>query len=681
MKTTYFSHSNHVDSLYLKIIVVFFLQLISIYVSANQLVRNNIEFEIYQKYSLISSMPLRQGDTTFGVFTEVTPSDTIFITPFEKDFWVNATAPADYDNDGDLDIALIGLYVTYNVGGEYILILMRNDGAAGTNSWNFTPINLAMGSLTSGSSDMAWGDADGDGDLDLLVGSNNQTILYLNQNGALTPSSTELPGYWEDNSQAEFDLRSLSWVDFDNDGDQDILIPSVYDQNSLMFRTALLRNDGKDNNGNLIFMETSTMIDPTNHAQSTWADYDSDGDLDLLIVNIAPIYNNSYIRLYKNEGNGILVPDDILGTLAVVYGEAQWGDYDGDGDLDILIAGGVDEIDGTYTHMAVRIYKNDNGNYTPEEAIIDPIAEGWIDISAATWADYDSDGDMDILVAGNYNSGTNIEGRARIYSNASGTYTDSGTELPAPRANGDLGGNFSWLDLDSDGDLDYFISGQYFVPGGNGLVESQMHLYRNDSQLTNLPPSVPIGITQKITENSVKLTWQAATDDHTSAVSITYDFELYKDNSPIVLPERLPQPGNVSAVNTWSIEGLEPGNYTWAIRSVDAAFAGSQPVTGTFDISTVGQPETPSALNSLEQNIPNPAVNHTTIAFTLPENKTITLSIYNSLGQVVAVPIDQSNLSAGMHSININTSYLAEGVYFYKLSGCPETKKLLVKRN
>lgn len=681
MKKNSHSTSKNVDSLHLKILAAFLLQVLSIYVSANQLLIKNNEFEFNPKNTFNSSTPLRQGDTTFGVFTEVTPADSIFITPAEKDFWVNSTAPADYDNDGDLDIALIGLYVTYNVGGEHILVLMRNDGTAGTNSWSFTPINVPMGSLISGSSDMAWGDADGDGDLDLLVGSNNLTVLYLNENGNLMPTSNEFPGYWEDNSQAEFDLRSISWVDYDNDGDQDILIPSVYDQNSLMFRTALMRNNGKDNNGNLVFTETTSMIESTNHAQTTWADYDSDQDLDLLIVNIAPIYNNSYIRLYKNEGNGLLVPEDILGTLAVVYGEAQWGDYDGDGDLDILIAGGVDETDGTYTHMTVRIYRNDNGNYTPQETINDPIAEGWIDISAATWADYDSDGDMDILVAGNYNSGTNIEGRARIYSNNSGVFTDSGTELPAPRANGDLGGNFSWLDIEGDGDLDYFISGQYFVPGGNGLVESQMHLYRNDSQLTNLPPTAPGGIIQKITENSLKLTWLPSGDDHTSAVTITYDFELYKDNLPLVMPERLPQPGNVSAVNTWSIEGLEPGNYTWAIRSVDAAFAGSASVTGEFNISTVGQPEAPTSLYSLEQNIPNPAVNNTSIAFTLPENKTITLSIYNSLGQVVAVPINQTFFPSGKHSVDLNISNLAEGIYFYKLSGYQETKKLLIKRN
>ena len=36
-------------------------------------------------------------------------------------------------------------------------------------------------------------------------------------------TDTNLPGYWEDNSQAEFDLRSITWVDYDNDGDFDLL--------------------------------------------------------------------------------------------------------------------------------------------------------------------------------------------------------------------------------------------------------------------------------------------------------------------------------------------------------------------------------------------------------------------------------------------------------------------------
>ena len=61
---------------------------------------------------------------TFGDFTEVTPIDSIFITPQDEDFWVITTAPADYDNDGDLDIAVLGYYVEYFVSVEDRLILI-----------------------------------------------------------------------------------------------------------------------------------------------------------------------------------------------------------------------------------------------------------------------------------------------------------------------------------------------------------------------------------------------------------------------------------------------------------------------------------------------------------------------------------------------------------------------------
>ena len=45
-----------------------------------------------------------------GDFTEVSPLDTVWVTPPEEDFWVITTAPADYDNDGDMDIAVLGYY-------------------------------------------------------------------------------------------------------------------------------------------------------------------------------------------------------------------------------------------------------------------------------------------------------------------------------------------------------------------------------------------------------------------------------------------------------------------------------------------------------------------------------------------------------------------------------------------
>ncbi len=199
-------------------------------------------------------------DTTFGDFTEITPPDSLFITPPDEDFWVISTAPADYDNDGDLDIAVLGYYVVYNISVEHKLVLMRNEGPAGPEEWEFTYTDVPMGTLTAGSSDMAWGDVDADGDLDLAVGTEGMTVIYRNDSGTLVLTNTDLPAYYEDNSQAEFDLRSITWADFDNDGDLDLLLPSIFNDTSYSYRTALMRNDGPNETGGWIFTETDSVF-------------------------------------------------------------------------------------------------------------------------------------------------------------------------------------------------------------------------------------------------------------------------------------------------------------------------------------------------------------------------------------------------------------------------------------
>ncbi len=87
---------------------------------------------------------------TFGDFTEVTPLDSIFVTPQDEDFWVITTAPADYDNDGDLDIAVLGYYVVYFQSVEDRLILLVNNGPVDSTKWDFSYINVPLGSLTTG---------------------------------------------------------------------------------------------------------------------------------------------------------------------------------------------------------------------------------------------------------------------------------------------------------------------------------------------------------------------------------------------------------------------------------------------------------------------------------------------------------------------------------------------------
>ncbi|MGH1364209.1 MAG: YCF48-related protein [Calditrichia bacterium] len=608
---------------------------------------------------------------TFGAFTEVTPIDSVFVTPQDEDFWVITTAPADFDLDGDLDIAVLGFYVVYNQSVDYRLLLLQNNGSSTQTQWDFEYISLPFDTLTSGASDMAWGDVDNDNDPDLVVGTNGKTILYRNDAGSMVPTNTLLPGYWEDNGQAEFDLNSISWADYDNDGDADLLLPSVYNNITFLHETKLMRNDGPNGSGGWIFTEeTNAALTSAPHAQSFWADYDGDQDLDLLLINIEPLTFDGFIRRYRNDGNGFFTPQDIIDSLTIEHGAANWGDYDADGDLDILIGGNVNDTDGTYKNV-LRIYQNDNDVYSPIEIINCIPCEGWFDVNAVTWADYDNDGDVDILLGGTYNSGSQIEGRARIYENNGGVFSQSGTDLPAPRASGTRGGTFSWLDIDGEGDLDYFIAGQYFVPGGNGLVEAQMHLYRNDSPGQNLAPTPPNGLSADVQpDSSVVFTWNAANDDHTPAAALTYELKVSQNGTPISTAYRLPEPGNVGATVNWLIDNLEEGSYVWSIQSVDAAFLGSAVASGSFTIGNptgIGDETNIPNQFTFFPNYPNPFNPSTTFRFSIPERTIVNLKVYDINGRLVQTLVNQ-NLNAGEHNYQWNASGVASGTYFVRLS-------------
>ena len=62
------------------------------------------------------------------------------------------------------------------------------------------------------------------------------------------------------------------------------------------YRTSLMRNDGSNGTGGWIFTETDSVFAPTAHAQSSWADFDNDQDLDLFLVNIAPLTDEEFYQ-------------------------------------------------------------------------------------------------------------------------------------------------------------------------------------------------------------------------------------------------------------------------------------------------------------------------------------------------------------------------------------------------
>src|SRR6185436_6273171 len=135
---------------------------------------------------------------------------------------------------------------------------------------------------------------------------------------------------------------------------------------------------------------------------AVWGDMDNDGDLDLAVSGGAGDQIRHYCRIYRNE-NGAL--NSVAAELpASVHGSVAWGDYDNDGDLDLLVSGLL--TNGFFT----RIFRNNNSVFT-DTGILLP-AVGYAD---AQWCDYDRDGDLDIAIMG-FHQQANVP-LTRIYRN------------------------------------------------------------------------------------------------------------------------------------------------------------------------------------------------------------------------------------------------------------------------
>ncbi|MGH7601743.1 MAG: FG-GAP-like repeat-containing protein, partial [bacterium] len=203
----------------------------------------------------------------------------------------------------------------------------------------------------------------------------------------------------------------------------------------------------------VIFTEISTSLPGTDFSAATWGDYDNDDDLDILLAGRGD--SGSIAKVYRNDGGAFT---DIAAPLAVVSDGAdrwmEWGDYDNDGDLDILLTGSG--LQGPTS----KIYRNDNGNFVDLNAGLTGVYH-----SSVAWGDYDNDGDLDVLLTG-WDGGDRI---AKIYRNDAGKFLN----ISAPLTPVDFS-SVAWGDYDNDGDLDILLTGT--PDGASGLTK----IYRND---------------------------------------------------------------------------------------------------------------------------------------------------------------------------------------------------------
>jgi hypothetical protein len=599
-------------------------------------------------------------------FTEFALSDSTLNSSPSTDFWIAAAAPADVDSDGDLDLLIAGYYVVYFESVEDRLTLYRNDGALDESTWALTPIPLDATDLVFSSGDLAWGDYDNDGDPDVVVGSSGATTLYRNDGGSLIRTATVLADYWEDSDFSSLDFRSLSWADWDRDGDLDLLLPSTVTDFAYA-PTKVLRNDGPGAADAWTFTDVEATLPECPNCVSAWADREGDGDLDLLLAYVSPAESN-YLEVYATDASGNLVLAD-TDLAHIRYGMADWGDIDNDGDPDIVYGGNMDRPDGMGETL-VRILKNDGpGAYTP----IDIAREfespelPWLDFTAVAFADYDSDGDSDLLVSGEWLGDGEIFGQSVVYVNDAGAFTPAPETLSAPIV-GNAGGAFTWFDVDSDGDLDYFVAGGYYMVDGAGLIEARTQLFRNDATQTNGSPSPPLDLSATMVGvRSVELGWTPASDDRTPPDGLTYELEVFRQGGAIADDRARPEPGNVGNHTAWTLRNLRPGDYTWSVQALDTAFNGSSKASGTFSITTVGVGTPATAGVGLSLAAANPLRSGGLVVST-DRVQDVQIALHDVCGREV-LRLHDGPLGSGSHVFTPEHWGLASGTYFVRASG------------
>ncbi|MFH0756334.1 MAG: FG-GAP-like repeat-containing protein [Bacteroidota bacterium] len=178
---------------------------------------------------------------------------------------------------------------------------------------------------------------------------------------------------------------------------------------------------------------------------SKWGDYDNDGDLDVLLC-VEGI-------LCRNDGMFNFSEIDI-GLEGYTGRRMAWGDYDNDGDLDIIETG----------RYALQIHQNDgNGVFN-----IVVLSEDTYSFGDVIWFDYDNDGDLDVCASGICES-DNL--KTVIYRNEGGNkFLEKELSIP-----GITNGRLSVNDHENDGDIDLFITGR--DANGNGISGVYLNNY------------------------------------------------------------------------------------------------------------------------------------------------------------------------------------------------------------
>lgn len=370
--------------------------------------------------------------------------------------FAGGAASGDIDNDGDIDVLVL------RGDSEPNLLYLNQAGTSFVERAVSAGLAYSLGGTSNGRhSGATFGDIDGDGDLDLLLGGleNGPTKLFVNDGSGQFADATEGSGF---DSASSAQTISIAMADYDADGDLDVLMAhwgTPRDPTTPGETETLWRNDSTASgikftpasatsgiNSLLAFNLPQGVLGPNFDYTFApgFADIDGDRDLDILMVSD---FRGS--RVLMNNGNGTFAassftPDDENGMGAAI------GDYDNDGDFDWFVS----SINGN------RLFQNDGsaGFARQGQSGVEPGGWGW----GSCFADFNADGWLDIYQTNGWEAGKDpsasnyVDDTSRLWmNNGDGTFTDQADA--SSMLDTDQGRGIVCDDFDNDGDVDVLL--------------------------------------------------------------------------------------------------------------------------------------------------------------------------------------------------------------------------------
>lgn len=508
----------------------------------------------------------------------------------------------------------------YNADSKYNLY--KNDSGV------FIKTEFSFPLLKDGS--ISWADYNNDGLYDLFYSGfsykqgKRVSIILKNISGNLFDINAGITG---------MEFSSIDWADYNNDGKLDFIVTGNT-TDPYKGVTRLYRNEGNDK-----FTEVDSDFAGVMEGSSSWGDFDNDGDQDLLLCGL------DFIKIYENSNGNFKEVINIKGK----YNKGEWGDFNNDGLLDFCVISTETYVN-DQNNGYLKVFRN-NGNKTFSEYTIASSvpylyhAHWYSSLRYIYCRDYDNDGDLDIILPAE-----NI-----VFKNNS-DFNFQKLSMPSP---------LSFADFDNDSDLD--------VMGTSGILRNNTVFNESFNPKGKLNP--PINLSAQVQKDrSVKLSWSSPDEKDTSRKfsynlrigKISGGIDILSPMSNLVTGKRLKLAIGNAGFNTFkTINNLPEGTYYWNVQSVDnnfnaSVFAKEQKFTVSNNTNEI------PARFLLFQNYPNPFNAQTTISYDLPADQFVTVKIYDITGSEIRTLVKKFE-KAGSYTINFNTGSLPSGVYFCRI--------------